>query len=621
MIQEGVLFGANAANPEYCPAACLSESYNQWDGRPLVMNHPQVQGAFVSANIPSVMQDWAFGYVFNTTFDTDTNKLHAEAWFDVALAEEKGGEFQDAVDRLNAGEVIEVSTGLYCQVVPAKGSFRGQAYSGVWQKVTSDHLAILSNGVKGACSVEDGCGIPRIQKGVVQPPIAIRLNGAAERTFRTDDTNTNTHDCGGNCGQPCCTGDETVAKPGTTTTTTPTTNTGTDSPIGKPAGGNQDSATQPNAITAGGFGTDPDGDGDNDSLLDGDNVDPMDLDDDDTSTPKGMAMKAIKDQVKQGRLRVHKIAPGLLTGDVVNILQQAVKVKFPEAGYIYIIDCTTDVAIFVMYAADWSSSDTYQIPFNIDASGNIKFTGDPTPVILLTTIQPKPTVNAGGSEAGANPAEGTAAVSTTEGDPMANGATTDPKTNQGAAAPAGDGNPTTTTGAAAVAPVVNTEATPTATRFSTVEEALAAFPPEIRSQMEAGMKLQAKQKADFIAKIKGNAANKFTDEQLNGMDNTMLEGLAALAETAAPIVNSSTEVAPMYAGRYPSTQEVVDDSAVDPNRNRVQGREEQGNGLGAPLPPRVFGGSTLGLRTQESEANVVEMRTHSPIIRKKGMAG
>jgi hypothetical protein len=42
-----------------------------------------------------------------------------------------------------------------------KGKFGDKEYDGVWRNIVPDHLAILPEGITGACSVEDGCGAPR----------------------------------------------------------------------------------------------------------------------------------------------------------------------------------------------------------------------------------------------------------------------------------------------------------------------------------------------------------------------------------------------------------------------------------------------------------------------------
>lgn len=198
MIQEGVLHGANARFAEFCPGEELAVNTVQWNGRPIVLNHPQVQGVYVSANAPSVLQDWSFGYIFNTTYDGGSKKLKAEAWIDTARASELAGDFQDVVDRINTGEEpVEVSTGLYTGIITEEGSYEGRRYNGRWQNIVSDHLAILPN-TQGACSVADGCGIPRINTEAVEEnkPLCVYL---ADPDL-TNQSNNADCECGGTCG-------------------------------------------------------------------------------------------------------------------------------------------------------------------------------------------------------------------------------------------------------------------------------------------------------------------------------------------------------------------------------------------------------------------------------------
>jgi hypothetical protein len=159
-IIEGVLHGANAANPEFAPASEFGKFPKAWDGRPVVMNHPQLNGIFVSAAIPEVLEEFGMGMLFNTKLE-DT-KLKTEAWLDHERIEELGGELLTTLERIKGGEVVEVSVGAWLDVNPGRGIHNGKAYMGTWTNVAPDHLAFLSEGVQGACSVEDGCGVPRL---------------------------------------------------------------------------------------------------------------------------------------------------------------------------------------------------------------------------------------------------------------------------------------------------------------------------------------------------------------------------------------------------------------------------------------------------------------------------
>lgn len=157
---EGVLHSANAENPELALAEEFGRYPTAWDGRPLVMNHPRVEDAYVSANSPTVLEDWSFGQLFNTRLSE--GKLKTEAWINLTRVAALGGEVESTVARIQAGEVVEVSTGLFASVEDSPGDFNGINYAGVWRSVAPDHLAFLSEGTIGACSVADGCGVPRL---------------------------------------------------------------------------------------------------------------------------------------------------------------------------------------------------------------------------------------------------------------------------------------------------------------------------------------------------------------------------------------------------------------------------------------------------------------------------
>lgn len=187
---EGVLQGMNAAEPELALAEEFGKTPAGWNGRPLVMNHPVVDGSPVSANSPEVLESYAFGQIFNTS--CADGKLKCEAWVNKTRVSELGGEVEDTIDRILAGEVVEISTGLFTDLEEKKGRFNGEDYAGIWRNIVPDHLAFLSEGVKGACSVEDGCGTPRTNS-------AWRALAAKPKTSASAPGS----DCGCGCGGKC----------------------------------------------------------------------------------------------------------------------------------------------------------------------------------------------------------------------------------------------------------------------------------------------------------------------------------------------------------------------------------------------------------------------------------
>ncbi len=177
---EGVVHAANAPAPELVLASVFSKAPGGWDGEPVTWDHPKVDGEFVSANSPEILKAYAFGRVFNSYADGD--RLRMEAWLDLAMAAELL-QAQAVVDRILAGEVIEISVGAFIIADAEEGMFNGKRFAARWLEVTPDHLALLPAGVEGACSVEMGCGAGRVMRvtasGLVGEP-SVHMRVAAE---------------------------------------------------------------------------------------------------------------------------------------------------------------------------------------------------------------------------------------------------------------------------------------------------------------------------------------------------------------------------------------------------------------------------------------------------------
>ncbi|KKN66748.1 hypothetical protein LCGC14_0468590 [marine sediment metagenome] len=160
---EGVLWPANAAAPELALAEEFGRFPQGWNGRPVVFGHPKIDGVPVSASSPDVLEGNSFGQLFNTKLDGI--KLKTEIWIDNALVTNLSEEAQKTVEKLKSGdEVIEVSTGMFTMNEIVDGDFDGEHFEAIWRNIVPDHLAVLPEGVPGACSIEDGCGAPRTNK-------------------------------------------------------------------------------------------------------------------------------------------------------------------------------------------------------------------------------------------------------------------------------------------------------------------------------------------------------------------------------------------------------------------------------------------------------------------------
>lgn len=130
-----------------------------WNGRPLVIAHPQdLDGEHISANSPEIFAR-SPGFFFNAHFED--GRLKGDWWIDTAKAKEIGGHAQALVTALEHGRMFEQSTGLFTDIEPTEGEFNGEQYEGIARNIRPDHVAILFDEV-GACSIEDGCGAPRV---------------------------------------------------------------------------------------------------------------------------------------------------------------------------------------------------------------------------------------------------------------------------------------------------------------------------------------------------------------------------------------------------------------------------------------------------------------------------
>lgn len=155
---EGVLHPANAEGPELALASEFGRFPDGWNGRPVILGHPKnSEGKAVTANSPDLYNSSVVGHMFNAKISK--KRLKAEMWINT----KKAG--KDLLKRFKE-DVVEVSTGLYAQSEETNGKYEGKTYESIWRNIVPDHLAILSEGTLGACSIEDGCGAPRLNQDI-----------------------------------------------------------------------------------------------------------------------------------------------------------------------------------------------------------------------------------------------------------------------------------------------------------------------------------------------------------------------------------------------------------------------------------------------------------------------
>ena len=155
MAVEGVLGGSDG--PLLYTANELAKHPESWNLKPVVVYHPEINGAGVSACDPDILTNHQVGVILNTKFDD--GKLKAEAWLDPLRIDVVDNRLSVAI---TDNEMMELSTGLFVEVDKTPGEFNGKAYDGLATNLRPDHLALLPDKI-GACSIADGAGLLRNQ--------------------------------------------------------------------------------------------------------------------------------------------------------------------------------------------------------------------------------------------------------------------------------------------------------------------------------------------------------------------------------------------------------------------------------------------------------------------------
>lgn len=137
------------------PAAITNEWAEQWNGAPIVTDHPTVGGVEISARDPDVMQAMGIGVVYHAR--AEDGAIKGEAWLNEARADEVE-ELAIILQALDDEETVEVSTGFPALGERKRGVHNGERYDIVLLPDGADHLAAFTDGV-GACNNDDGCGL------------------------------------------------------------------------------------------------------------------------------------------------------------------------------------------------------------------------------------------------------------------------------------------------------------------------------------------------------------------------------------------------------------------------------------------------------------------------------
>jgi len=185
LINPGVLNGSKG--PLLYPPDEIVKNYQQWNGVPIVVYHPHRLGQPVSATEPGILDRQGVGVVRNAT---SNGKLRAEGWFDEIKTKKVN---PGVYNRLINHQTIELSTGLFTDNEESSGTFNGRQYVAIARNYRADHLAVLPDQI-GACSVKDGCGVlvnkeNKGNKMKLQDKLSFILNGKSCEGMEDEEKN------------------------------------------------------------------------------------------------------------------------------------------------------------------------------------------------------------------------------------------------------------------------------------------------------------------------------------------------------------------------------------------------------------------------------------------------
>ncbi len=137
----------------------LQRSLRTWNGRPVILRHSyDADGKPMSANTPEVISQQGLGFMFNTTWGAD-KKLRTEIW--LRMSDIENGKIPGIdKDGTIANGMLELSTGIFHQVIEYSGTFEDENFDIEAYDLVGDHLALLPD-AQGAFSVKAGAGFPR----------------------------------------------------------------------------------------------------------------------------------------------------------------------------------------------------------------------------------------------------------------------------------------------------------------------------------------------------------------------------------------------------------------------------------------------------------------------------
>lgn len=171
-------------NGMYYGADQLATAAPGLDGKPAPAGHPKnASGKLISAVNGEALQTAYIGSICtNARHEAGRTLVDIVVNGKQAAASDAGAALLERLDAAIAGtntEPIHVSTGLFCDVINAKGESRGKKYERIATNIAYDHLAILL-AEKGAATPEDGVGMFLNAEGKDEAVEAVRASADPE---------------------------------------------------------------------------------------------------------------------------------------------------------------------------------------------------------------------------------------------------------------------------------------------------------------------------------------------------------------------------------------------------------------------------------------------------------
>lgn len=236
------------------------------------------------------------------------------------------------------------------------------------------------------------------------------------------------------------------------------------------------------------------------------------------------------------RFSTNSYPTSMLDMDARKLVAEALRTSMGKNNYTYVIGMTQEKVVYETWDYNGDSYSTYQRSFSIDDKKTVTLGDDAEKVVVTMEVTP---------------------VQNSVTIPKANSG--DPEMPDPVAAPVTPETTTTTT----TTPVVETPAAPAPAATPAVQAAapvvparrtLAQYledaPPELAAVINQGLSVLKEKKDGIIKSLQSTNRCKFTAEQLNAMDITVLEQLAELASV------------PVYQGQNPAPREITDNESV-----------------------------------------------------------